>query len=699
MAIDDINNKKDGFFDDLLPNTTLRPVIRVTDNQFYNGALYARQISNQDPSVGVKVCIGPHGESTMTAASPAFQQFGGVPVFSYDERTSTFGNSEFYPNLLRTIPSNYYDAYAIAWTIKHYFRWSKVSVFASSTDLGRGCALLFRYYADLYGISILSSHSLDISQYDYTDEIKRSINTGARIVILFLEVDVAIRLIGDAYNVKFRNTVQFIGGERLSKEYWQAAGVPAYAAVNVFNGFLAVKLNYFSPSTPLKQHFLQKWLTRKDTTGFTNKNGVFQCNQGKDYYNQTYLYQFYPNDDTSQTPICSGINFTSYKNLPNLENELNDVMYAYDSVIASAYAIHDLIYKAHIHDPTPDQIHQYLLYNLSFMGLTGQVSYSTVLESDNYNIGGRASGISYDIDNFYLNASRASDLNVTWDEAFQTITHWHSEFGIPECNNISYYVDHNPCLKFYFQSDDGLLISDSPPPEHRNMLNMYYRVILKILTCIGIGLTSICIILTFVYRSRRLMKMSQPVLSYFVLVGYILAFVGIYLITYRPTDEICAVLLWFEHVPFQLIFGAIMIKCWRVYNITASLKRKKISDATCALYLMIWISPVLFLLIAATADNSIRLKYVTIQKDQFRYILEAYCNYHHTQNLLSLLYVYDALTLFTGIVWCYLIRNVRSTICNTAVLIKSKLFYYFLFTNIISILLIFILIIFFILII
>lgn len=675
MAIDDINNKTDGFFDHLLPNTTIRPVIRMTNNDFYTGAYYAREISNQDQSVDVEACIGPHGKSTMTAALPAFQQFGGVSVFSYDERSATFSNSELYPNLLRTIPPEYYDAYALAWMIKYYFRWNKVSVFASSTDLGRSCALLFRYYADRYGITILSSHSLDVSKEDYTDEVRRAKKTGVRIIVMFLEVPVAIRLLSQGSEVDFRSEVQLLGGETLSKKYWAETGIPVLDVIDIFNGFMAVKLKYNAPSTPLKRHFLKKWLARSDTTGFINQNGNFQCNEQKGYYNETYLYQFYPNNDINQSPICSGINFTEYSNHPDLENELNDIMYAYDSVIATAYTLHELIYNYGIYNPSSEQIHQYLLHNLSFTGLTGLVTFSTELESDNFNVGGRGSGISYDIENFYLDPSLYTNNNLTWDDAFKTVATWNSEYGLPKCNNISYYEDYNPCITFYFGTYSRLLISDSPPPQHRDLLKYYERIILKILTGIGFALTSICIILTFIYRSRRLMKMSQPVLSYIILIGFLLSFVAVYMITYRPSDQICAILLWFEHVPFQLIFGAIMIKCWRVYNITASLKRKKISDLTCAMYLSIWISPIIFTLIAATSDDSIKMKYVTVESDQYNWILEAYCNYKHTQNLIVFLFVYDAFTLFAGMVWCWLIRKVRSTLCNTMVLIKCKLLY------------------------
>jgi len=48
MAFEDLNNKTDGIFDDILPNTHLRRTIRSPNNGFYYGAYHAKDMLKTD---------------------------------------------------------------------------------------------------------------------------------------------------------------------------------------------------------------------------------------------------------------------------------------------------------------------------------------------------------------------------------------------------------------------------------------------------------------------------------------------------------------------------------------------------------------------------------------------------------------------------------------------------------------------------
>jgi len=91
----------------------------------------------------------------------------------------------------------------------------------------------------------------------------------------------------------------------------------------------------------------------------------------------------------SLPPICSGINFSSYASHPFLDDELNDVMYAYDAVLTVAKGLHDLMYSENIADPPPSRLHQYILNNSLFCWTYGEISFSTKLRQESYNVGGR----------------------------------------------------------------------------------------------------------------------------------------------------------------------------------------------------------------------------------------------------------------------------------------------------------------------
>jgi hypothetical protein len=372
MAIDDLNNKTDGVFDSLLPESELRAIVRLSSDEFFDGGVNARQSISVD-SQGIKAALGPPSFSNLKGAAPVLEQFGGIPLLSYGERTSVFGNSELYPNILHTIPADYYDGYVLASVVAKYFRWKKVSVFATNTERGRGSALLFRHYAALYDLKILSSHYLDASEEDYTSDISRAKHLGARIIVLFVEGSVALRLISQGRSVHFRNSLQLLSGEQLSPENWEGNNMKL-KDFQFLTGYIGVKLRFYAPTSALKTHFLNKWKNQKDTISSSSSSSF--CDLTRDFYNQSYLYRYDPPpaEDSSgsgsssgssngTTPICSGVQFSRYSEGNHLTlplDSLNDVMYAYDAVLAIAHGLHELIYQQNSPDPSPADLYSYL---------------------------------------------------------------------------------------------------------------------------------------------------------------------------------------------------------------------------------------------------------------------------------------------------------------------------------------------------
>jgi len=98
---------------------------------------------------------------------------------------------------------------------------------------------------------------------------------------------------------------------------------------------------------------------------------------------------------------------------------------------------------------------------------------------------------------------RRLDGKITWSEAFHVITQWNSEFGVPSCENISYFVDHNPCHVFQFKNARNVLPLDSPSPEVQ-YLPAAYHIVLSFISLSGICAVIIVMVMTFLYRHRRM---------------------------------------------------------------------------------------------------------------------------------------------------------------------------------------------------
>ncbi len=59
MAIREINNKSDGIYDDLLPQTRLKLVTRHSGSYFSTATIAANLLHKSFNNEGIRACIGP----------------------------------------------------------------------------------------------------------------------------------------------------------------------------------------------------------------------------------------------------------------------------------------------------------------------------------------------------------------------------------------------------------------------------------------------------------------------------------------------------------------------------------------------------------------------------------------------------------------------------------------------------------------
>jgi hypothetical protein len=671
LAFEDLNNKTDGVYDDILPDIELRPVVRYPNNAFYDGAYAAKDMMKADNNTGVKVNIGPYGSLATQAAAPTFKELGKIPLIGYYERSSILSHSLVYSNVLRPVPPMYYDALAIAHLISEYFLWEKVTVFSDNSEGGVASSILFHHHASSLGINILSSHAVEEFKTDYSAEILEAKKIGARVFVLFLAASDGSRLIDQGYRLKlFKDGIQIIGGEPLSLgSAWQSAGVDLESFSPLLKGFIGVKYRPYAPPSEMKSRFLQRWVNHKPTNGFVNENGQLVCDNTTDYYGDSYLYQFYPGDDQSKSPLCAGVNFTSYNSHPDLDTELDELMYAYDATITAALALHHMVSDMKIADPSPAQLMQYLLHNTSFIGLTEKVTFMSDMKD--FNLGGRGSSIFYDVVNFVspdLAASGdSSRAQVGWSEVFPAVMSWHSENGFPSCDGVFGFVKENPCVTFHFNTEKNSLPLDSPPPTIQTM-SFPLVSFLRVFSSLGIFFVVALVSVTYLFRTRRLVRMSQPIMTYFTLSGVLIAYAAM-ILTAHTTEDTCVARLWLKHLGFQLIFTTLLIRSWRVYLVAGTMKRTKVSDVKSALFIGASLLVTTVLLLAGTI-GSVGVKYVTVTDNQFEHILQPACSYDQ-HLVVTLLYAFDALIFLAALRYCWMIRNVSSTICNTATLVEG----------------------------
>ena len=113
MAVNEINNKKDGIFDDILPDVQVRYGVRDSLHTFQNAVLAAIDLTqNQFLPHGVDAVIGA-GDNFATEALAAILTGTNTPQISYGSGASDLSHSNVYPTHLRVYPSDAYQGTAM----------------------------------------------------------------------------------------------------------------------------------------------------------------------------------------------------------------------------------------------------------------------------------------------------------------------------------------------------------------------------------------------------------------------------------------------------------------------------------------------------------------------------------------------------------------------------------------------------------
>jgi len=114
MAINEINNKNDGVFDDILPDVHVRFGVRDSLHTFQNSVLAAIDLTQHEflPH-GVDAVIGA-GDNSVTEALAAILEKTNTPQISYGSGATELSHSDVYPTHLRVYPSDAFQGTAMA---------------------------------------------------------------------------------------------------------------------------------------------------------------------------------------------------------------------------------------------------------------------------------------------------------------------------------------------------------------------------------------------------------------------------------------------------------------------------------------------------------------------------------------------------------------------------------------------------------
>ena len=545
----------------ILPNISIKIAIKSetqnNDDIFEVTKSLAKEVFNGS---GVTSIIGPYYDLNSEISS-LYTNTNSllIPEISYKASSPDLGNDMYYSNFYRTSPSVASESAAIVQLLT-YFGWENIVLFISADSYG---TYLSNEFNLAFRGTVLNRFSLWPGvDYSYVfDNVKQTPGVLHVFVIIMSSEADAGRLIeqGTAAGV-FGEGVQIIGCSFVANPLtWQSMSRGADVA-RLMKGVLTV-FPTTNRSNAVYDKFVRSWLQQKSTI-WRNDDGSIGCDESTDDEG-AYLYK--DRWSPSSPYVCTGVDFSTFS---ESGKEIYDsALNAYDAVYANAWAL-DTLRRSGKSSYHPVDILNALRLNVSFQGASGELRFTRVgVGSQDYGVGDRDLGITYKVLNFDPAYYAVGDSSST---AMRTLYVFSAENGRQDCDPAD---DSNCADEVVFNTANGL-----PPIDYKAIqeiqLSPETRTIILSVSCVGLLILLFFLFMVVLFRDNKLMKAAQPEMLCIALFGILLGFLKVIVATVDVTTTSCVVGVWLGHMAFGLVFGALILKTWRVNKVVNSGMKK-----------------------------------------------------------------------------------------------------------------------------
>ena len=181
--------------------------------------------------------VGGASSSISTSVSNVLS-VDGMPQISYSSTSVALSNKDKYPNFLRTLPSDIYQAKAIVALLKK-FEWTYVNIFASDDDYGRLGFYQLEKELRSEGMCIAESkifkRSLNRERLnEIVIKLRKGVSKNANVVVLWCQINAAKMIIEEAWKLGLRG-ITWLGCETLGNN------VDLLELGHIVNGFIGLK--------------------------------------------------------------------------------------------------------------------------------------------------------------------------------------------------------------------------------------------------------------------------------------------------------------------------------------------------------------------------------------------------------------------------------------------------------------------------
>jgi hypothetical protein len=196
MAIEAINNKTDGFYDDLLPNTTIVYEFYDSEEDTATVASHGVKFSTSKSmdecdrktkafkGTGVDVVIGCPTSRTSQVLQEVIKHFE-IPQISGSATSSYLSKKTDYPTFSRTVFMDDQVTRAMVSFMKYEVGWDGAVLITGSDAYSLSGADLIKKFAREFEFTILGEEKFPTGTLSMDTEIKRAVDTRAKVFVYF----------------------------------------------------------------------------------------------------------------------------------------------------------------------------------------------------------------------------------------------------------------------------------------------------------------------------------------------------------------------------------------------------------------------------------------------------------------------------------------------------------------------------------
>lgn len=433
MAVKHINNKTDTYYDDILPDHTLK--IEVYDSKRDEGSAVVNAFKMWDDGSesGIKALVGPASSGPSMAVQGVYR----LPIVNlaqvgYSATSPDLSESEVYTTFSRLPPSDAFQAKVIKGVMCH-FKWNHVCTLSGSDSYSAAGIKKFLDEADpdeapaddeCPALNVVSTLSFVAGTPSVAGEVATLKDKGCKVVVLFAQEEDMKTVFREAERQRFTGRdagVLWFASELLSGSYDGVCDPNDEEPIDcgrVLEGALMVVPNNGPGSSTADEPtgynaLADEWHKQPTKLGVDCDDAVDDSNReqqslslGPAFLWQAQMrlnprhngacfpppgpdgaYDEVPEEDKT-TCTCVAVNFTDY-NREQAEAHVAEtegdgrvsvyVPYAYDSVIALAHGLHALGDRVNPGvNPegfTGEELHEKII-GASFIGFSGRVEFN-----------------------------------------------------------------------------------------------------------------------------------------------------------------------------------------------------------------------------------------------------------------------------------------------------------------------------------